>query len=196
MTDADPRFLWPEFSDWTSTGWKEGVFRVRTATGVLAYVRPDDGSAALLQSLGTTSDVPVPSVIDNKDGWLVLAALPGVPMDAASWVEQPDAAITIVVDALNALSAADVTHGDLCLPNILGAPETGRLTGIVDWRYANKFAREVDVGAVTWSWELDHPSLHPSGEIEILRGIGWSKCDAEEVDRLTAFWLANGYWNE
>jgi len=49
---------------------------------------------------------------------------------------------------------------------------------------------------VTWSWELDHPTLHPAGDIEILKAIKWSKCDAEEVDRLTAFWLANGYWNE
>jgi aminoglycoside phosphotransferase len=117
-------------------------------------------------------------------------------MEDGSWAEQPDAAIAVVVTALQALLAADITHGDLCLPNILGDPETGQLTGIVDWTHANKFAREVDLGAVTWSWELDHPSLHSAGEIEILRRIGWPKCDAEEVDRLTDFWLANGYWNE
>ena len=76
-----------------------------------------------------------------------------------------------------------------------GDPQTGQLTGIVDWTHAKKFAREVDLGAVTWSWELDHPTLHSDGEIEILRRIGWPKCDSEEVDRLTAFWLANGYWN-
>src|SRR3954467_6299769 len=171
VTDSDPRHLWPDFTDWSSTGWKEGVIRARDSTGAVVYVRPDDGSAPLLEVLGTTSDVPVPSIIDSKHGWLVLAALPGIPMEDASWAEQPDAAIAIVVNALQVLSDADVTHGDLCLPNILGDPEKRHLTGIVDWTYANKFAREVDIGAVTWSWELNHPALHPEGEIEILRRI-------------------------
>jgi aminoglycoside phosphotransferase len=195
MPDTDPRTLWPDFTDWTSTGWREGVLRARDAAGDIVYARPDDGSVPLLRALSTRSEIPVPTVIDDRDGWLLLAALPGVPMEDGSWAEQPDAAIGVVVTALQALSAADITHGDLCLPNILGDPQTGQLTGIVDWTHANKFAREVDLGAVTWSWELDHPTLHPDGEIEILRRIGWPKCDAEEVDRLTAFWLANGYWN-
>ncbi len=196
MPDTDPRTLWPDLTDWTSTRWKEGVLRARDATGDLVYVRPDDGSAPLLRALSKRSEIPVPTVIDDRDGWLLLAALPGVPMEDASWAERPDAAIAVVVTALQALAAADVTHGDLCLPNIPGDPETGQLTGIVDWTYANKFAREVDLGAVTWSWGLDHPRLHPAGEIEILKAINWSKCDAEEVDRFTAFWLANGYWND
>jgi aminoglycoside phosphotransferase len=196
MSDADPRTLWPDLTGWASTGWREGVIRALDATGAVVYARPDDGSVPLMASLRTTSDIPVPSVIDEKDGWLLLAALPGVPLEDASWAEKPQALIAVVVDCLRALSAADVTHGDLCLPNILGDREAAQLTGVVDWTYANKYSREVDLGAVTWSWELDHPSLHPSGEIEVLRRIGWSICDAEEVDRLTAYWLANGYWNE
>jgi aminoglycoside phosphotransferase len=196
MSDVQPQTLWPQFTGWTSTGWKEGVLRARDQAGATVYVRPDDGSAPLLRSLAMTMDVPVPSITDSKDGWLVLAALPGIAMEDASWAQRPDAAIAIVVSALQVLWAADVTHGDLCLPNILGDPDTGQLTGIIDWTHANRFSREVDLGAVTWSWELDHPSLHPSGEIEVLQGIGWPRCDADEVDRLTAFWLANGYWND
>ncbi len=131
MPDTDPRTLWPGLTDWTSTGWKEGVLRARDATGDVVYVRPNDGSAPLLRALSKRSEIPVPTVIDDRDGWLLLAALPGVPMEDASWAERPNAAIAVVVTALQALATADVTHGDLCLPNILGDPETGQLTGIV-----------------------------------------------------------------
>jgi aminoglycoside phosphotransferase len=197
MTGPDPQTIWPDLTDWTSTGWKDDGSVPFLRDGRLRVRPPREGMLrARDATLSTRSEIPVPTVIDERDGWLLLAALPGVPLDDASWVERPDAAVDVVVTALQALATAAITQGNLCLPNILGDPETGQLTGIVDWTHANRFSREVDLGAVTWSWELDHPSLHPSGEIEILKGIGWSKCDAEEVDRLTAFWLANGYWNE
>jgi hypothetical protein len=50
---------------------------------------------------------PVPSIIDSSGGWLVLAALPDIPMEDASWAERPEPAIAIVVNVLQVLSAAD-----------------------------------------------------------------------------------------
>lgn len=126
---SDPRALWPDLSGWEPVGMAEPVYCVRTVARFSAYVRPDDGSAPLFRHMGLTNTVPAPEVLDARAGWLVLSALPGVPLHHASvWRQRPGDMARIVAEGLRSLERAGVTHGDMCLPNILGDPSAVQLT--------------------------------------------------------------------
>lgn len=184
----DPRVLWPDLLGWEAVGMAESVYHVYSPTGFDAYVRPDDGSAPLLRRLKARTTVPVPEVLDAQPGWLLLKALPGIPLhDAAVWRERPADVTRIVAAALRALQHTGVTHGDMCLPNILGNPTTGELTGIVDWRYAEQLDREIDVAAAVWSCEFN--GYDDDVAVEVLRACGWPYPDTREVRRLRKVWL-------
>jgi aminoglycoside phosphotransferase len=184
---SDPRALWLDLSEWKAVGMAEPVYRVRTPAGIDAYVRPDDGSAPLLRRLAVCRTVPAPEILDVRDGWLLLRALPGVPLHNCSvWHHRPTDVARIIAEALRSLERADLTHGDLCLPNILGDPRTGHLTGIVDWRYAERFDREIDVGAAMWSCGFN--GYGEDVAIAVLRGCAWPVTDAWEVARLIELW--------
>jgi aminoglycoside phosphotransferase len=163
------------------------VYRVRTPAGSTAYVRADDGSAAVLRRLAADGVVPAPEVLDAGDGWLLLRALPGAPLHLPVWRERPAEAARVAAEALRSLERAGVTHGDMCLPNILGDLETGRLAGIVDWRYAGQFDREIDVGSTVWSCGFN--GYPEETAIAVLRGCGWPRADAAEVARLSSVWI-------
>ena len=185
---SDPRALWPTLSEWEPMGMHEPVHRVRTRADATAYVRPDDGSAALLRQLSLTSTVPAPEVLDARAGWLLLSALPGVPLHHVSvWRQHPADMTRIAAEALRSLERAGVTHGDMCLPNILGDPRTGQLTGIVDWRYAGRFTREIDVASAVWSCGFN--GYTEDVAVAVLRGCGWPRADASEIARLGKIWL-------
>lgn len=185
---TDPHSVWPEVADWHPVGMHEPVYRVRTASGVVAYVRPDDGSSALLRRLADAHSLPSPRVLDAQRGWLLLSALPGVPLHDDLWLRRPVEAAAIATDALCRLEAAGIRHGDMCLPNILGDPETARLSGIVDWRYADRYDREIDVASAVWSCGFN--GYGPEVATAILTGCGWRRTDAAEVDRLREVWTA------
>jgi len=182
----DPRDLWPELVGWVDVGSNEPVHRVRTPAGDLGYVRPDDGSAPLLEQLRTQGIVPAPTVLDIRDGWLLLGALPGIPLHDPLWRARPREAAAIAGDALLRLIEADVSHGDMCLPNILGDPDTATLSGIVDWRYAGQFDHEIDVASTVWS--CDYNGYPPKVALAILKGCGWKPVSDAEVARLSAVW--------
>jgi aminoglycoside phosphotransferase len=184
MTPA--RKVWPELADWVDVGSNEPVYRVRTPTGELAYVRPDDGSAPLLDELGAQGIVPVPARLEVRDGWLLLSALPGAPLHDPVWRARPLEVAAIAADAQLRLVQAGVRHGDMCLPNILGDPETAALTGIVDWRYAGQFDREIDVASTVWS--CGYNGYTPDVAVAVLEGCGWQPVDDVEVARLGAVW--------
>ncbi len=167
---------------------QEPVYRVRTADGTGAYVRPDDGSGLLLRQLYAGSEVPVPGVIEARDGWLLLTALPGVPLSDPVWRVDPPLPVSIAAEALRRLEAAEVTHGDLCLPNILGDPRTRRLTGIVDWRYAGRYAHEMDVASTVWSFRYNGYPVDIA--VAFLGAVGWHRIAPSEVARLGALWKA------
>jgi hypothetical protein len=184
----DPRLLWPDLTGWELVGMAETVFHVSGADGIDGYVRADDGSAPLLCRLSAGGIVPAPAVLDARGGWLLLDALPGVPLhQAAVWRQQPGDVARIVAAALRSLERAEVTHGDVCLPNILGDPVTGELTGIVDWRYAGRFGREIDVASAVWSCAFN--GYADEVALEVLRRCGWPRVDAGELVRLRAAWL-------
>jgi hypothetical protein len=71
--------VWPELTDWHPTGMAESVYRARTTDGSEVYVRPDNGSVELLRRL-TRTDIPAPRVLAVRQGWLMLSALPGIPL--------------------------------------------------------------------------------------------------------------------
>jgi phosphotransferase family enzyme len=168
----DPRLLWPDLAGWDLVRMAETVFHVSGADGGDAYVRADDGSVPLLRRLSAGGLVPAP----------------GVPLhQAAVWRERPADVARIVAAALRSLEQAEVTHGDVCLPNLLGDPLTGELTGIVDWRYAGRFGQEMDVASAVWSCEFN--GYEDEVALEVLRRCGWPRVDAEELARLRIAWL-------
>jgi aminoglycoside phosphotransferase len=184
----DPQQLWDDLAGWHDVGSNEPVFRVLTDTGNTAYVRPDDGSADLLNRLTAGGRIPVPRVLRQSDEWLLLGALPGEPLHNPVWINRPSDAAAVTADALVRLEAAGVTHGDMCLPNILGDPATGELSGIIDWRYAGRYDREIDVASAIWSCGFN--GYDPAMAVSALRGCGWPRTDEREVARLSAVWTA------
>jgi aminoglycoside phosphotransferase len=181
-----PSDLFPELTDWRSVGMHDAVFRSRQPDGTVVFVREDDGSASLLDRLSRSSDVPVPPVLDRRAGWLKLGVLPGVPLHDARWIGQPREAARVIADALLQLAQADVTHGDMCVPNILGDLAAARLSGIVDWRDAGRFDREIDVASAIWS--CGYNGYPPAVAVEVLALIEWPRSDAAEVARLGGLW--------
>ena len=189
MNEQDLRLAWPELRDWAPVGMNESVFRVRTPSGQTAFLRPDDDSGPLLKRLRKQGAVPVPLVIESANGWLLLEGLAGSPLHEAAWLERPAEAASIVAQALLHLESADVTHGDLCLPNILGNLGSGFLSGIIDWRYANRFEREVDVAGAIWSCRLNG-RYGVEMAVTVLEQIGWPRRDPTEVTRLCEVWTS------
>jgi aminoglycoside phosphotransferase len=185
---TDPRLLWPDLFEWQAVGMEESVFRAVNEEGTRVYVRPDDGSGPLLERLAGEGVAPVPRVLDTREGWLRLSALPGVPVHDLMWYSRPMDVAAIAAEALSLLQEAGVTHGDLCLPNILGDPDTGDLSGIVDWRYAGRYTREIDVAATVWSCEFN--GYEDGVALAVLRDCGWSRVDEEELMRLRRLWLS------
>jgi aminoglycoside phosphotransferase len=182
-----PRAVWPELRDWTPSGMHDAVFRAVDASGDHVYVRADDGSAPLLRRLADESGVPAPRVLDQRGGWLLLEELPGLPLHDSRWLARPQGAVDVISEALRALGRSDLRHGDMCLPNILGDLSSGELSGVVDWRYANRFDREIDVASAIWSCGYDGYA----GEVPlaVLRSIGWPRADVAEVERLSRVWM-------
>lgn len=187
-TASPPTDLWPKLTQWHPVGMHDPVFRVVTSTGVTAYLRSDDGSGPLLHHLNAEGTMPVPVVLEARDGWLLLSALPGVPLSNPVWLARPVEAAAIAADALRRFDTAGVRHGDPCLPNILGDPETGQLSGVVDWCDANKYDREIDVAAVIWS--CDFNGYDTDMALNVLRAYGWPVVTEAEVARLSAVWTA------
>jgi len=59
----------------------------------------------------------------------------------------------------------------------------------VDWRYASKTGREIDVASAVWS--SGHNGYGPEVAIAILRGCGWPVADTAEGARLSDVWIAH-----
>jgi aminoglycoside phosphotransferase len=141
----------------------------------------------LLRRLAHESDVPAPRLLDHRDGWLLLEALPGVPLHDGRWLDRPEDAVRVIAEALLCLDRNDVRHGDMCVPNILGDLATSSLSGIVDWRYAGRFDREVDVASAIWS--CGYNGYRGDVPAAVLGAIGWPRADAVEVERLSRVWI-------
>jgi aminoglycoside phosphotransferase len=181
-----PLDAFPDLGNWKSAGLHDPVFRAIAPDGEAVYVRADDGSAPTLRRLAGQAAVPAPRVLDEKDGWLVLEALPGVPLDDERWLARPDDAVPIIADALQRLARNDVRHGDMCLPNILGDLGMNELSGIVDWGDAGRFDSIIDVASAIWSCEYNgYPRDVPKA---VLRVMDWPRADDAEVDRLSRVW--------
>ena len=181
-----PSDLFPDLTEWQSAGMHDAVFGAMGPDGSAVYVRADDGSADLLERLRRSSDVPAPRVLDRRAGWLKLAALPGVPLHDVRWRSRPRAAARVISDALLRLRRAELTHGDMCVPNILGDLATARLAGIVDWCDAGRFDHEIDVASAIWS--CGYNGYPPAVAAEVLALVGWPRRDAAEVARLATVW--------
>jgi aminoglycoside phosphotransferase len=164
----------------------DAVFRATTERGEQVYLREDDGSAELLRRLGSEPDLPAPCVLDHRDGWLLLESLPGAPLNDDRWLARPDDAAPIIVDALLRLERHGVRHGDMCVPNILGDLATGALSGLVDWRYAGRYDRKIDVASAVWS--CGYNGYPAEFAIAVLRGLNWPRADGTEVQRLSRKW--------
>ncbi len=77
----------------------------------------------------------------------------------------------------------------MCIPNILGDIESNQLTGIVDWGFAGRFGREIDVASTVWS--LGFNGFSEEVALALLEQCGWPRADTVEVTRLTAVWVAH-----
>lgn len=181
-----PSDLFPDLTEWQSAGMHDAVFGAMGPDGSAVYVRADDGSADLLERLRRSSDVPAPRVLDRRAGWLKLAALPGVPLHDVRWRSRPRAAARVISDALLRLRRAELIHGDMCVPNILGDLATARLSGIVDWCDAGRFDHEIDVASAIWS--CGYNGYPPAVAAEVLALVDWPRRDVAEVARLAAVW--------
>jgi len=182
-----PMVTWPEMHGWQSAGMHDAVFRAISANGVTVYVRAEDGSGPLLRLLEADPAVPAPRLLDRRAGWLLLEALPGAPLHDPRWLARPADAAPIISEALQCLARSGITHGDMCLPNILGDLETGELSGIVDWHYAGQFDREIDFASAIWS--CGYNGYPPDVPDAVLRSLGWPRRDAAEVERLGRLWI-------
>jgi aminoglycoside phosphotransferase len=182
-----PVDAFPDLGNWREAGLHDAVFRATTAGGGAVYVRADDGSAPTLRRLAEQADVPAPRLLDHRDGWLVLEALPGVPLNDDRWLGRSDDAVPIIADALLRLARNDVRHGDMCLPNILGDLETNGLSGIVDWGDAGRLDQIIDVASAIWSCEYNGYS--PGVPVAVLEAMDWPKADSAEVERLSRIWM-------
>ena len=182
-----PRDAFPELSQWQAAGMHDPVFRAVDAEGNALYVRADDGSGPTLGRLAAQPDLPAPRLLDQRQGWLLLEALPGVPLHDPRWRERPADAARVIADALGRLAAVPTTHGDMCVPNILGDLATVQLSGIVDWRYAERFDRVIDVASAVWS--CGYNGYPPDVAVTVLRAIGWPRTDRVEVKRLARVWI-------
>jgi hypothetical protein len=74
----------------------------------------------------------------------------------------------------------------MCVPNILGDLATSRLSGIVDWRYAGQFGREIDVASAIWS--CGYNGYRADVPVAVLGAIGWPQANAVEVEQLSRVW--------
>ena len=185
-TAPPPHTLWPELRDLRPAGMHDAVFRATGTEGRLVYLREDDGSAPLLRRLAPKPDLPAPRVLDHREGWLLLEALPGVPLHDPRWRSRPDDAVRVIAEALLCLEHNAVTHGDMCVPNILGDLTSGGLSGILDWRDAGRFDREIDVASAVWS--CGYNGYSADVPIAVLRALAWPRADASEVERLSRVW--------
>ena len=111
----------------------------------------------------------------------------GAPLNDDRWLARPADAVPVIGEALQRLARGGVTHGDMCLPNILGDLETGDLSGIVDWHYAAQYDREIDVASAIWSCEYN--GYAPDVPVAVLQLLGWPRQDAAEVERLSKVWI-------
>ncbi|GAA1900503.1 hypothetical protein GCM10009814_32380 [Lapillicoccus jejuensis] len=179
---VDPR--WPEVQEIEpAVLGRGGVHRVRLVDGAEAYLRPDDGTAALLPRLAARG-LPVPTVIAARGDRLLLSALPGVPATDPAWRTQPERLVEVLGAAWSTLQDADVFHGDLTLPNILGIPSTGELTGVVDWGDGVMAARpELDLACLVWSLRYNRFEDH-TGRL-LLSLVGWPHPTDPELIRLS-----------
>ena len=184
---AAPSATWPELRGWQPAGVNHPVFRAISTKGSSVYVRADDGSGPLLRRLEREPDVPAPRLLDQRAGWLLLEALPGVPLNDDCWLARPADAASIINEALGRLARSGVTHGDMCLPNILGDLETGELSGIVDWQDGGRFDPEIDVASAIWSCEYN--GYTPDVPAAVLELPGWPRQDSAEVERLSKVWI-------
>jgi phosphotransferase family enzyme len=184
---SPPSATWPEFRGWRPAGVNHPVFRATSTNASSVYVRADDGSGPLLRRLEREPDVPAPRLLDRRAGWLLLEALPGAPLNDDRWLARPADAVPIINEALRCLARSGITHGDMCLPNILGDVETGELSGIVDWHYAGQFDREIDVASAIWSCEYN--GYPPDVPVAVLESLGWPRQDSAEVERLGKVWI-------
>jgi len=107
---AAPSATWPELRGWQPAGVNHPVFRAISTKGSSVYVRADDGSGPLLRRLEREPDVPAPRLLDQRAGWLLLEALPGVPLNDDCWLARPaDAASSSTRRSAASLAAALLT---------------------------------------------------------------------------------------
>ena len=120
MGSMSNRHEWPQVHHWALAPFASAeVFRVTLTDGTPAHLRPNDGSALLLPEL-VARGVPTPSALAQRGGWLLLSEVPGTPASDARWRAHPDSFTRLLSAAWQALQSAEVSHGDLTLPNVLG----------------------------------------------------------------------------
>lgn len=131
--------------------------------------------------------LPVPTPIVVRDGRLLLSALPGVPAADPAWRTQPERLTQVLAAAWSTLQRAGVSHGDLTLPNVLGDPSTGELTGIVDWGDGTTTARpEPDLACLVWSLRHNRYGVHVG--LRLLSSVGWPDATHLELVRLAGLY--------
>ena len=128
-----------------------------------------------------------PSALANCDGWLLLSEVPGIPASDPRWRAHPDSLTRLLTAAWQSLESAEVSHGDLTLPNVLGDVATGELTGIIDWGDGALTPRpQVDIICLVWS--LGYNNYEPAVGLALLRNVGWSPSEEPELARLSALY--------
>ena len=116
--------------------------------------------------------LPVPAVLAVRTGELHLAHLAG--MHGQELIEAGPAGPVLrsCGETVLRLVAADVTHGDFGPNNLLCDPDTGAVTGILDWEWGRPVADPVDdLAWCEWIVRMHHPGA--TGALgELFAGYG------------------------
>jgi len=186
--------LQKEFA-WMS--WAGTVWRLEGETGVVYVKRAAHLADERDRTAWFAGRLPVPEVLGLYrgfgDDWLLLRAVPGVPLHDPSLGWEPARVARRFGEILREIHAVDskgcpygepgkghvLIHGDYCLPNVL--VQDGRLSALIDMGGAGLGNPEDDLAAGVWTLQYNYG---PGYAREFLEGYGWPPMSDKAIERL------------
>ncbi len=194
MTAVGGKRLQKEFA-WMS--WAGTVWRLEGDSGVVYVKRAAHLEQERDRTVWLAGRLPVAEVLGLfrgfGDDWLLLRAMPGVPLHDRSLGWEPSRVARRLGEILRDIHAVDakgcpygepgkghvLIHGDYCLPNVL--VQDGRLSALIDVGGAGLGNPEDDLAAGVWSLQYNYG---PGYGREFLDAYGWPPMSDKAIERL------------